>query len=217
MQGDRLIIESHHLVAAERIAAMISARAAAHSTPYAISIAGESGSGKSEMAQALADELTRQRLKSIVLQQDDYFVYPPSTNDSRRREDIRRVGPQEVQLDWMDRNIKAIVDGTDSIEKPLVFYEDNRVEVEEVDVRGNRVVIAEGTYTSLLKNSYFRIFIDRNYIQTLETRRKRGREAPDPFIERVLELEHEIIKKHKTGADVVISADYCVHEPIRKA
>jgi len=217
MQGDRLIIESHHLVAAERIAAMISARAAAHSTPYAISIAGESGSGKSEMAQALADELTRQRLKSIVLQQDDYFVYPPSTNDSRRREDIRRVGPQEVQLDWMDRNIKAIVDGTDSIEKPLVFYEDNRVEVEEVDVRGNRVVIAEGTYTSLLKNSHFRIFIDRTYIQTLETRRKRGREAPDPFIERVLELEHEIIKKHKTGADVVISADYCVHEPIRKA
>ena len=217
MQGDRLIIESHHLVAAERIAAMICTRAAAHSTPYAISIAGESGSGKSEMAQALADELTRKRLKSIVLQQDDYFVYPPSTNDSRRREDIRRVGPQEVQLDWMDRNIKAIVDGTDSIEKPLVFYEDNRVEVEEVDVRGNRVVIAEGTYTSLLKNSYFRIFIDRTYIQTLETRRKRGREAPDPFIERVLELEHEIIKKHKTGADVVISADYCVHEPIRKA
>jgi len=217
MQGDRLIIESHHLVAAERIAAMISARAAAHSTPYAINIAGESGSGKSEMAQALADELTRQRLKSIVLQQDDYFVYPPSTNDSRRREDIRRVGPQEIQLDWMDRNIKSIADGANSIEKPLVFYEDNRVEVEEVDVRGNRVVIAEGTYTSLLKNSHFRIFIDRTYIQTLETRRKRGREAPDPFIERVLELEHEIIKKHKTGADVVISADYCVHEPIRKA
>ena len=217
MQGDRLIIESHHFLAAKQIAAMISARTAANFTSYAISIAGESGSGKSEIAQALADELTRQQLKSIVLQQDDYFVYPPSTNDSRRREDIHRVGPQEVQLDWIDRNIKAIVDGTDSIKKPLVFYADNRIAVEEVDVRGYQVVIAEGTYTSLLKNIHFRIFIDRTYIQTLDTRNKRAREAPDPFIERVLELEHEIIKKHKTEADVVIAADYSVHESIQKA
>lgn len=217
MQGDRLIIESHHLAAAERIAAIISARAAANSTPYAISIAGESGSGKSEMAQALADELTKQQLKSIVLQQDDYFAYPPLTNDARRREDIRRVGPQEVQLDWMDRNVKAIVDGTDSIEKPLVFYEDNRIEIEKVDVLGCQFVIAEGTYTSLLKNIHLRFFIDRTYIQTLETRLKRAREASDPFIERVLELEHNIIKQHKTGTDIVITADYSVHEPLRKA
>jgi uridine kinase len=217
MQGDRLIIESHHLVAAERIAAMISARVATHCTPYAISIAGESGSGKSEIAQALADELTRQQLKSIVLQQDDYFVYPPLTNDSRRREDIRRVGPQEVQLDWIDRNISAIVDGMDSIEKPLVFYKDNRIEIEKVDVRGCRIAIAEGTYTFLLRNVDLRLFIDRTYIQTLETRHKRGREAPDPFIERVLKVEHDIIKQHKTGTDIVIAADYSVHEPIRKA
>ena len=217
MQGDRLIIGSHHLVAAERIATMISARVATHSTPYAISIAGESGSGKSEIAQALADELARMQLKSIVLQQDDYFVYPPLTNDSRRREDIRRVGPQEVQLDWIDRNISAIVEGVDSIEKPLVFYKDNRIELEKVDVRGCRIAIAEGTYTSLLKNVDLRLFIDRTYIQTLETRHKRAREAQDPFIEHVLELEHDIIKQHKTGTDIVITADYSVHEPIRKA
>ncbi len=216
MQGDRLVIESHHRKAAEQIAAMISARITSHPTPYAIGVAGESGSGKSEMAQALADKLTGYQFKSVVLQQDDYFVYPPFTNDSRRREDICRVGSQEVQLDWIDRNIGAIVDGTDFIEKPLVFYEENRIEIEKVDVRACRIVIAEGTYTSLLKNVHLRLFIDRTYIQTLDTRRKRAREAADPFIERVLRLEHNIIKQHKAWADIVINSDYSVQELVLK-
>lgn len=217
MRGDKLIIESHHQRAAERIVTMISACITDRSSPYAISIAGESGSGKSEMAQALADELTKYQFKSVVLQQDDYFVYPPFTNDSRRREDIHRVGPQEVQLDWIDRNIGAIVDGADSIEKPLVFYEENRIETEKVDVHECRAVIAEGTYTSLLKNMHLRLFIDRTYIQTLATRRKRDREASDPFIERVLKLEHDIIKQHKAWADIVINSDYSVQELVLKA
>ena len=122
------------------------------------------------------------------------------------------MGPQEVQLDWIDRNIGAIVDGTDSIEKPLVFYEKNRIETEKVDVRGCRTVIAEGTYTSLLKNTHLRLFIDRTYIQTLATRRKRAREAADPFIEQVLKREHDIIKRHKAWANIVIKADYSVQD-----
>ena len=216
MHGDKLIIESHHRRVAERTAVMLSARITNRSIPYAVSIAGESGSGKSEIAQALADELTRCQLKPVVLQQDDYFVYPPFTNDSRRREDICRVGPQEVQLDWIDRNIESIADGADSIEKPLVFYEENRIEIEEVDVRGCRAVIAEGTYTSLLKNVQLRLFIDRTYIQTLAMRRKRAREAANPFIEHVLELEHNIIKQHKAWAEIVIDSDYSVHEFVLK-
>ena len=217
MQGDKLIIKSHHRCAAQRIAAMISTRITSHSTPYVISIAGESGSGKSEIAQALADEFSGHQFRSVILQQDDYFVYPPFTNDSRRREDIRRVGPQEVQLDWIECNIGAIMDGASSIEKPLVFYDNNRIEIEEVDVQGCRVVIAEGTYTSLLKNVHLRLFIDRTYIQTLETRRKRAREASDPFIDRVLKLEHDIIKQHKAWADIVITSDYSVQELVPKA
>lgn len=212
MRGDKLIIKIHHQRAAERIAALISTRITSHSTPYVISIAGESGSGKSEIAQALANEFSGHQFRSVILQQDDYFVYPPFTNDSRRREDIRRVGPQEVQLDWIDRNIRSIVDGTDSIEKPLIFYEEDRSEIEKVDVRGCRVVIAEGTYTSLLKNTHLRLFIDRTYIQTLATRRKRAREAADPFIEQVLKREHDIIKRHKAWANIVIKSDYSVQD-----
>ncbi len=216
MWGDKLIIETHHQLAARRIAAMISARTTSRSTPFAISVAGDSGSGKSEIARALADELAGYQIKSVILQQDDYFVYPPTTNDSRRREDICRVGPQEVRLDWIDRNIGSILEGTDSIEKPLVTYREDRSEIEQLDVRDCRVVIAEGTYTSLLRNVDLRIFIDRTYIQTIEARRKRAREVADPFIEQVLKLEHDIIKQHMAWADIVVNSDYSVQELVLK-
>jgi len=216
MQGDKLLIEGHHRQAAERIVAILAPLIASCATPYTLSIAGESGSGKSELAQALADVLQEQQLKTVILQQDDYFRYPPITNDSRRRADICRVGPQEVQLNWIDRNIGSILDGVHSIEKPLVLYEEDRVEIEEVDVQGSRVVIAEGTYTSLLKNIRLRLFIDRTYIQTFAMRRQRAREAANSFIERVLQREHDIIRQHKTRADIVINSDYSVQEFVLK-
>ncbi len=72
----------------------------------------------------------------------------------------------------------------------------------------SRVVIAEGTYTSLLSNVDRRVFIARNRLDTMEHRQKRAREDFDPFIERVLEIEHEIISAHRNRADVLITKDY---------
>jgi hypothetical protein len=39
---------------------------------------------------------------------------------------------------------------------------------------------------------------------------KRGREQFDPFIEKVLVEEHEIISQHRPKADVIITRDYDV-------
>jgi uridine kinase len=74
------------------------------------------------------------------------------------------------------------------------------------------VVIAEGTYTSLLKNIDTRIFIARNRLETFEHRAKRNRgiEMQDPFTEQILLTEHKIIAGHKQLADFVITKDYQV-------
>jgi hypothetical protein len=44
----------------------------------------------------------------------------------------------------------------------------------------------------------------------MESRKKRGREEMDPFIEEVLKIEHAIISQHKARADIVITRDYDV-------
>ena len=212
MRGDAIIVEAHHRKAAEAITPLILPEIEASPGRYTISVAGESGSGKSETATAIAEALAEHGISSAIFQQDDYFVYPPKTNDSTRRKDIGWVGPQEVRLDLLDGHLQAFLADAESIEKPLVVYETDTITSEEIAVKNVRVAIAEGTYTSLLDKVGTRIFIDRDFSETRAHREKRKRDKSelDPFIDEVLIIEHDIISSHKSRADIVINADYSV-------
>jgi len=213
MKGDIIVLEEHHRAAARVIVPQILEAIEACPTRYTITVAGESGSGKSETGAAIAQELGSSGIGSVVLGQDDYFVLPPKSNDAKRREDDSWLGPHvEVRLDLLDQHLQAAIDGADEIIKPLVDYDADEVGSETIDLSTVKVVIAEGTYTSLLKHVNTRVFIARNRVDTLEHRQKRnrGNEVGDPFIEGVLKLEHKIIAGHRNLADFVITRDYDV-------
>ena len=214
MKGDKIIVEDHHRKAAEKIVEIILPQITSSDSRFAINVAGESGSGKSEIAMAISDELAKKDIKSIILQQDDYFVYPPKTNDKTRRQDINWVGTQEVHLDVLDQNIMDILDGISEIEKPLVIYDEDTITRETINVENAKVVIADGTYTTALNNLTCRTFIDRNYLDTRAYREKRSRHKSelDKFTEKVLTIEHEIISSHKAKADIIITKNYDVRE-----
>ena len=118
------------------------------------------------------------------------------------------MGSSEVRLDLLDEHLAAAVDGAARITKPLVIYDEDRITRETIEFGEASVVIAEGTYTSLLEHVDRRIFIARNRLDTMEHRQKRAREDFDPFIEKVLEIEHDIISQHRTRADILITKDY---------
>jgi uridine kinase len=210
MKGDIIIVEEHHSRAAQQIVNQILSEVQAKVGRYTMTVAGESGSGKSEMAKALAETFEGQGVACGIYQQDDYFVYPPRSNDVTRRKDIGWVGPQEVRLDLLDAHLQAALAGEDEVTKPLVIYDEDRITAEQLSLAGLKVIIAEGTYTSLLDHVDKKIFIARNRLETMAARQKRGREAMDPFIEDVLKIEHEIISKQRDLADIVISRDYDV-------
>jgi len=211
MKGDILIIEEHHYKAAKKIVEKIIGKIEINNNRFVIVVAGESGSGKSETAKALANELEKKGIKSVILGQDDYFHLPPKSNDAKRRENPDWLGPHvEVNLDALENNLKDAINVSDEITKPLVDYKKNTIEHEIINLVGTKVIIAEGTYTSLLKSVDIRIFIARNRLDTLEHRlkRNRGGEAEDPFIEQVLKTEHKIIAGHIQLADFVITKNY---------
>jgi uridine kinase len=213
MEGDVILVEEHHRKAAAAITAAVMESLMRKSSRYAISVAGESGSGKSETAKAIANELSKVGVRSVIIGQDDYFVLPPRSNDARRRADPEWLGPHvEVNLELMESNLRAAVDGATELIKPLVDYDDDRIGEERISLEGVAVVIAEGTYTSLLRRVDARVFIARSRLDTLEHRlkRNRGGEALDPFVEQVLMREHMIIAGHRQLADFVISKDYDV-------
>lgn len=175
---------------------------------YFISVAGESGAGKSEVAASIAAALKKKGVESFVFAQDDYFVYPPRTNAAKRVEDIGWVGMQEVKLSLLDKHIAAIRQGNTLIEKPLVIFGEDRISTEEADTGPFKVIIAEGTYTTALKNVDSRVFIDRNIDDTRKARAKRAREKQDEFLEQILLIEHRIISAQKKDADIIISKKY---------
>jgi uridine kinase len=125
-----------------------------------------------------------------------------------RRKNINQVGTYEVKLDFLDSNLRSFKQGAKSIYKPLVNYDRDNINTEEMNVGDLQVMIAEGTYTTLLRFSDYRIFIDRDYKDTYSDRKKRGRDKLEPFVEDVLEREHEIISSHRDRADLLISSDY---------
>lgn len=216
MKGDVIIVEEHHRRVAAALGEQIAALVASQTQIVTVSIAGESGSGKSETAVAVSEALADRGVTALVLQQDDYFKLPPKSNDARRRDDFEWVGVGEVHVDLLDDHLARAKGGRSELQRPVVVYAEDRIETETAPLNEVQVVIAEGTYTTLLKNLDLRVFIDRNRLDTRGSRERRAREPMDPFIESVLEREHAIIREHKARADIVITRDYEVEIPDRR-
>lgn len=215
MRGDKLVIHEGHVRAARQILELLLPKIMEIENEFIITIGGESGSGKSEIAESLSKLLSEKNIKSIIFQQDDYFVYPPKTNAQMRRKNINWVGPSEVKLALLDKNLKSIMEGKSEVEKPLVIFDEDRISKEIVKVEGIKVVIVDGTHTTILKNAHQHIFIDRIHLDTQELRRQRAREEQDEFLEKILKIEHRIISSHKSNADIIVTKKYEVRK-VRK-
>ncbi|MCK5618724.1 MAG: hypothetical protein KAJ17_04960 [Candidatus Krumholzibacteria bacterium] len=214
MIGDKVHIEPHHTKAAEEIFHAVKDRVG--SGRVAFTVAGQSGAGKSEIAAELARLFDGDGHKTFIFQQDDYFVYPPKTNHNQRLKDIGWVGTKEVKINLLDEHIAAFKSGKHPLlKKPLVIFDEDRLTEETVDLSPFDIVIAEGTYTSLLKNADYHVFIDRDYYDTKKHRLARGRDKIDEFSDEILKIEDKIITKHKQYADFIVRKNYSV-EVVRK-
>lgn len=212
MKGDSIIVEAHHETAASDIVTAIFPAIEHCGDRYTISVAGQSGSGKSEVTMAIARVMATRGVQAVIFQQDDYFVNPPKTNDKMRRANLPWVGTQEVKLFLLDRHLSSFLHGATEIEKPVVDYAQDAVFYEVMEIGKARAALADGTYTSLLKNIMCRVFIDLDFMETWAHRQKRRRHDSelDPFIDRVLKIEREIILAHKNLADIIVNKDYSI-------
>ena len=95
-------------------------------------------------------------------------------------------------------------------EKPLVIFDDDKIVEERIQLDNIKVIIAEGTYTTLLKNIDCHVFIDRNINDTRDSRKERAREAQDDFLEKVLMIEHKIISSNKARANIIVNKDFSI-------
>lgn len=205
MEGDKLIIKEHHTRIAREIVDILAEQ---FEDKFVISVGGESGAGKSEIASELSRIMNEDGIVTKILQQDDYFVFPPKTNHEMRKINLRQVGMYEVKLDFLEANLRSFKQGDRTIYKPLVSYEEDRITTETLDVYTTQALIVEGTYVTRLNFVDRRVFLDRTYLDTEKERRERKRDTIEDFIGKVLETEHRIVSAHKSRADIVVRKDF---------
>lgn len=173
-----------------------------------LGICGESGSGKTVTAQCLKERLELQNIKVLILNMDSYFLLPPKDNHLKRKMDISWVGVGEVNLELMSSHISDFKNEKKSFKLPIVDYLKNEFTEKEIDIQTVQVIVIEGVYTFHVNELDFRIFLEADYHDTIETRKARTREVYDPFVEKVLEIEHQIALNQKKQANIVIDKMY---------
>ena len=175
---------------------------------FVVAIAGESGSGKTVTASALADELRAHGHHAVVLHQDDYFIRPPRANHEHRCADLASVGPHEVNLTLLDRHVADFRAGREGIEAPLSDYRTDSFLVRRLDFADAAVLVIEGTYVLQLDDSDIRIFMEATHEETAERRRLRNRDVDAPIIDDILAIEHALIAPQVRRADIVIDREF---------
>jgi uridine kinase len=175
-----------------------------------IGVAGESGSGKSVTAVALARELVDLDVPTDVLHQDDYFLRPPRVNHAHRERDLAHVGPHEVNLALMAHHVAEFRAGRPVGDAPLVDYPNDRFLTRRLDFAPLAVLVVEGTYALMLDDLDVRVFIEATHEDTAERRRSRNRDVDAPFVRDVLQIEHEIIARQAAAAHLVVDRDFAV-------
>ena len=212
MLGDVLLINDMHKDAAQAIFERVNeARADLDERyRYVIGISGESGSGKSELAHALAKVLKEHHVRVKIIHTDNYYKIQPLLREEwRRNKGFDRIGLDEY--DWIKIR-KTIRDFKEQQECmiPCIDLIPEQVDKLITDFSKIDLLIIDGLYAINAPDVDMRVFIDLTYLDTLQSRLERAREAQDDFLERVLEIEHRIISAHKSRADYIIDKQYRV-------
>ena len=209
MIGDIIRFKEEYFNTSKSILHMLDEQMSWRSIPkFVIGIGGESGSGKSVTAFSLQKLFSEMNINSFIFHIDDYFKLPPLSNHQARIEDIEKTGLGEVNFEWLESNILDFKNGKSSIVKPLVYYKENTIGEEEVLTSKIQVLIVEGTY--VLKSDFidFGVFMDRDYNETKAHRHERARDELSDFVEKVLAIEHTIIRSLKPRANCIVLKDY---------
>jgi uridine kinase len=182
-----------------------------------VGVAGESGSGKSATAAALARELTARGIPAGVLHQDDYFRHPPRANHARRELDLANVGPHEVDLARLAEHVAAFRAGRDGVEAPLVDYAADRFVARRLDFSPLAALVVEGTYALTLAGLDARVFLEATHEDTRARRRARNRDPETAIEGAVLAIEHAVVVRQAAAADVLVGRDFAARRARRPA
>lgn len=191
-----------------------------------ISLFGGSGSGKTTIAGALQQYLLNDGIGCFLLGGDDYPHRIPKRNDEERLRIFEESGenglrdylgtPQEIDFDRINEVLADFHAGKNTITLRHMGREDGEIFSEETSFEGIRVLIVEWTHggSEYLEGVDLPVFLESSPKETRERRIRRNRDAnaASPFINMVVELEGEKLKRQRNRAKLIVGKDKKVYE-----
>lgn len=207
MIGDKILIQKQHKIKAKKLVPIILSMYEKGSK-YVVTIAGESGTGKTEIAYILRNLLYKEGLRVQIISLDDYYnTNWEDRNQIRSERGLDTVGSSEIRWDW----IESVIQKFKSIQQTNLTRRINKftrsiefVTFSNLDVD---ILLIEGLYTLNIEKADLKILLDGSYKETKTFRIERGKELQSEFRELVLEKEQEEVAKNKKLADVIVSLE----------
>ena len=174
---------------------------------FIISISGEVGTGKCEIAHELGRKLIETGISVKLLHMDNYYFIPPlERQEWRKKNGLEKIGYDEYDWNYVNRNIDDFRMDLKSV-VPVVDLFTQKVDQLHTDFKGIEVLIIEGLYSIKINQSDLRVFIELTYEDTWQEQNMTHKEILDDFRLEVLKREHTAVQKLKSQADFYIDFD----------
>ncbi len=212
MVGDKPLIGPTHTLRAATLYPQLRALG----KKSVIAICGPSGSGKSEIAALLGTAFIRDGRPSYVLSCDNYPWRPPRSNDAHRVA-LFEAQADKGLIDYLGTNneidfpriAKLVADfkaGASELQLRIMDTTNHHVhdDKRQLDTSKIDILVLEGTWSGTIPGTDAKVFLETNFQETLEHRRKRARDPITPFGEKVLGIEQNKLEKIKETCHYVI-------------
>lgn len=208
MLGDVLLITEKHQAAALDIVKEVLEN---KKDKFIIAISGESGSGKSELAHAVAKELKKHQIVAKPMHIDNYYrIHPLERTQWRKDNGIEKaVGLGEYDWDTIYRNVDEFKRGVKST-GPCIDLVTEQVDQLTTDYSVVDMLIIDGLYAVNTNGVDLAVFIELTYHETKKAQVVRGKEPQNEYRARVLEQEHQVVQSLKPKAHLLVNMDYQV-------
>ena len=176
-------------------------------TKFIVTISGEVGTGKCEIAHELGRKLIEAGISVKLLHLDNYYIIPPLERvEWRKANGLEKIGYDEYDWNTVNQNIDDFRMNKKSA-MPIVDLFTQRVDQLHTDFQGIDILIIAGLYSIRINQSDLRVFIELTYEDTWDEQQITHKEILDDFRLEVLKHEHKAVQSLKPLADFYIDFD----------
>jgi len=174
---------------------------------FIVTISGEVGTGKCEIAHELGRKLLETGISIKLLHMDNYYhILPLDRQLWRKKNGLDKIGYDEYDWNTINQNIDDFRRDKKSV-LPIVDLFTQKVDQLHTDFSGIEVLIIAGLYSIKINQSDLRVFIELTYEDTWDEQKLTRKEVLDDFRMEVLAHEHKAVQSLKPLADFYIDFD----------